>query len=150
MAEKHGKLKLNDWVTVKVKDRQVILEVDEENLKEISKLDGCYALKTDLPKETADKDLIHNRYKDLTKVEMAFRTCKTTHLEIRPVHVRTEASTRGHVLVVMLAYMIVRLLQRGWANFDLTNRRGAEPSEKYMRCQFEYQGKGGFSLHSPA
>ena len=87
--------KLNDWVTVKVKDRQVILEVDEENLKEISKLDGCYALKTDLPKETADKDLIHNRYKDLTKVEMAFRTCKTTHLEIRPVHVRTEASTRG-------------------------------------------------------
>ena len=144
VAEKHGKLKLNDWVTVKVKDRQVILEVDEENLKEISKLDGCYALKTDLPKETADKDLIHNRYKDLTKVEMAFRTCKTTHLEIRPVHVRTEASTRGHVLVVMLAYMIVRLLQRGWANFDLTIEEGLSRLKNICAVNLNIKGKGDF------
>jgi transposase len=51
-------------------------------------------------------------------VETAFRTCKTTHLEVRPVFVRTEASTRGHVLVVMLAYLIVRALKRAWKDFD--------------------------------
>ena len=36
------------------------------------------------------------------EVERAFRDCKTTILEVRPVFVRSEKSTRGHVLVVML------------------------------------------------
>jgi hypothetical protein len=33
---------------------------------------------------------------------------------------RSEASTRGHVLVVMLAYMIVQSLAKDWVDFDLT------------------------------
>ncbi len=39
---------------------------------------------------------------------------------MRPVYVQTEKSTRGHVLVVMLAYMIVRILRKAWQKFDLT------------------------------
>jgi hypothetical protein len=50
------------------------------------------------------------RYQDLTEVEMAFRTSKTVHLEMRPVRVRTEEHTRGHVLAVMLAFLIRREL----------------------------------------
>ena len=38
--------------------------------------------------------------------------------------VRTEASTRGHVLVVMLAYMLVRELKHAWRDFDLTVEEG--------------------------
>ena len=63
-----------------------------------SKLDGCYVLKTDLDSEAASKETIHDRYKDLAQVEWAFRTSKTTHLEVRPVHVRLESRTRAHVL----------------------------------------------------
>ena len=37
---------------------------------------------------------------------------------------RTETSTRGHVLVVMLAYLIVRELQKLWADLDLTVEEG--------------------------
>ena len=44
-------------------------------------LDGCYVIKTDLPASAASKQEVHDRYKDLTQVEQAFRTCKTTHLE---------------------------------------------------------------------
>ena len=51
---------------------------------------------------------MHERYQDLAAVERAFRTCKTTHWEVRPVFVRTVAGTRGHVLVVKLAYLVVR------------------------------------------
>jgi hypothetical protein len=40
------------------------------------------------------------------------------------VFVRTEESTRGHVLVVMLAYLIVRYLRRAWAALDLTVEEG--------------------------
>ena len=72
-----------------------------EALQEAAKLDGGYVLRTDLPLAVAGTDFIHARYKDLTLVEQAFRTCKTTHLEVRPVYIRTAASTRGHVLVVM-------------------------------------------------
>jgi hypothetical protein len=31
-------------------------------------------------------------------MEDAFRTCKTSHLEVRRVFVRNEANTQGHVL----------------------------------------------------
>ena len=82
------------------------------------------AIKTDLAKEVADKQIIHDRYKDLAEVERAFRTFKTDFLEVRPVYVQTEKSTRGHVLVVMLSYMIVRRLSRDWEKFDLTLEEG--------------------------
>ena len=37
---------------------------------------------------------------------------------------RTEASARGHVLVVMFAYLIVRELLKAWADLDLTVEEG--------------------------
>src|ERR1035441_8362823 len=37
----------------------------------------------DLPETVASKQVVHDRYKDLTEVEMAFRTSKTVHLEMR-------------------------------------------------------------------
>jgi hypothetical protein len=51
---------------------------------------------------------VQNRYRDLTEVEVAVRNSKTAHLELRPIHVRTEEHTRGHALVAMLAYPIRR------------------------------------------
>ena len=124
--EKIEQLNIGSWLNIKVDGRKISLEVDEERLTEIARLDGCYVLKTDLPAEVADKELVHKRYKDLAFVETAFRTSKTTHLEVRPLYVRTEANTRAHVLVVMLAYMIVRELRRLWAAFDVTVEEGLE------------------------
>ena len=117
-------LKIDKWLSVRSRERTLELEVDNEALEEVSRLDGCYVIKTDLPKDVADKQTIHDRYKDLTEVERAFRTFKTDFLEVRPVYVQTEKSTRGHVLVVMLAYMIVRLLRGAWQEFDLKVEEG--------------------------
>jgi transposase len=117
-------LKIEKWLRVRTGQRTLELEVDNEALEEASRLDGCYVIKTDLPKQIADKQIIHDRYKDLTEVERAFRTFKTDFLEVRPVYVQTEKSTRGHVLVVMLAYMIVRILRGAWQEFDLTVEEG--------------------------
>jgi transposase len=117
-------LKIDKWLRVRSRQRALELEVDNEALEEASRLDGCYVIKTDLPKDVADKQIIHDRYKDLTEVERVFRTFKTDFLEVRPVYVQTEKSTRGHVLVVMLAYMIVRILRGAWQEFDLTVEEG--------------------------
>ncbi len=109
--KKIAQLKIDKWLGVISQERTLKLEVDDEALEEESCLDGCYVIKTDLPKDVADKQIIHNRYKDLAEVERAFRTFKTGFLEVRPVYVQTEKSTRGHVLVVMLSYIIVSRLR---------------------------------------
>jgi hypothetical protein len=124
VSEKESRLGLSSFVTVTAADRRIQVELDAAYMAQIAELDGCYALKTDLPTEAADKKTVHDRYKDLAMVETAFRTCKTSHLEVRPVFVRTEANTRGHVLVVMLAYLLVRELKRAWWDLDLTVEEG--------------------------
>ena len=58
-----------------------------------------------------DKESVHSRYKDLAMVESAFRTCKTGHLELRPIYLRKAGRTRAHVFVVMLSYLLVRELR---------------------------------------
>lgn len=108
------------WLSVILKERELLLCTDEVLLKEKTLLDGCYVLKTDLSQSQISKETVHDRYKDLALVEWAFRTSKTTHLEIRPVYVCKEENTRGHALVVMLAYLIIRELHCCWETFDLT------------------------------
>ena len=81
-------------------------------------------LKTDLGPEQATAALVDARYRDLAHVEWAFRTCKTALLEMRPVYVRLESRTRGHALVVMLAYLLARHLAELWREIDLTVEEG--------------------------
>lgn len=121
-----AKLKLSTWVSAAQAGdlREIQLQEDKEERAEASKLDGCYVLKTDLTPAQADKETVHARYKDLALVEQAFRTSKTVELEMRPIHVRCEASTRGHALVGMLAYLLVRELARRWKDLDLTVQEG--------------------------
>ena len=112
-------LKLS-WVAVVAEKRCLSLQAHRAQRQEIEKLDGCYVIKTDLAKHLISKEAVHERYKDLALVEQAFRTCKTAHLEVRPVYVKLEHSTRAHVLIVMLAYKIVRALAQCWKPFNLT------------------------------
>ena len=115
-----AKLKIEEWLCFKAQGRKLVLTVDEPALAEAKKLDGCYVIKTDLLDEWATTQVVHDRYKDLALVEQNFRTSKTVALELRPVPVRLEASTRGHVLVVMLAHRLIQELQPCWAAENLT------------------------------
>jgi transposase len=119
-----AQLKLDRWLSVKAKGRQLVVTVDEAALTEASKLDGCYVIKTDLLADWATTQVVHDRYKDLTLVEQNFRTSKTVELELRPIHVRLEASTRGHAFVVMLAHRLIQELQQAWAGENLTVEEG--------------------------
>ena len=117
-------LRLSDWVELTVEERTITLTVKTSAQQEAAKLDGCYVLKTDLTPAQAPKELVHDRYKDLASVEQAFRSCKTVHLEVRPIFLRREARTRAHALVVMLAYQIIRYLASCWSAFDVTVEEG--------------------------
>ena len=116
--------KLHTWMTLEIKERTLRLLPDEAKLKEHAKLDGCYAIVSDLPEAVADKQTLHDRYKDLAKVESDFRTLKHGHLEIRPWYVRNEDNTRAHALTAMLALKIRRRLARAWEPLNLTVEEG--------------------------
>ena len=115
-----AKLKIDGWLGFKAQGRKLVLTMDEPALAAAKKLDGCYVIKTDLLDDWATTQVVHDRYKDLALVEQNFRTSKTVELEMRPVHVRLESSTRGHVLVVMLAHRLIQELQPCWATENLT------------------------------
>lgn len=138
IEKRAAKLKISKWITITVQERKIIIQVDEDVLAEESQLDGCYVLKTDLKKEVS-KETVHARYKDLSKVEWAFRTSKTAELEMRPIHVRLADRTKGHALVVMLAYKIVRELAGRWKNIELTVPEGI--NELSQVCAVEVRVK---------
>jgi len=142
-------LKIGAWLSVEAEGRTVKLAVNSAALEEASRLDGCYVIKTDLPESAASKQVVHDRYKDLAEVERAFRTCKTVHLETRPIHVRTAEHTRGHVLVVMLAYLIRRELSRAWTSLDVTVEEGLHQLQTLCSTQMKVEG-GGSCLRIPA
>jgi hypothetical protein len=117
-------LRIADWVELTLDERTITLAINEDAQTEAAPLDGCYVLKTDLTPQQAHKELVHDRYKDLAAVEHAFRTCKTAHLEVRPIFLRREARTRAHAFVVMLAYQIIQYLTACWSPLDITVEEG--------------------------
>jgi transposase len=143
--ERCEKLKISKWVRAEVSGRKISLITDQQALVEIEKLDGCYVLKTDLDKKAADKETVHSRYKDLAQVEWAFRTSKTTHLEMRPVNVRLASRTRGHVFVVMLAYRIVQELANRWERINLTIKEGIDELATLCADEVIVQGAPRYS-----
>jgi transposase len=114
VAKKHvqnwaGKLKMEKWVKVLVENRVVTINLNEMQMQEEAKLDGCYCIKTNITdSERLSAQAAHDRYTDLAQVEWAFRTIKTTLLENRPIYHRLEARTRAVCFVSMLAYKISR------------------------------------------
>ena len=142
-----GKLKLKDFLMAEIQARSLSLRVDSDKQIETALLDGCYVIKTDVTKELASSEIVHQRYKDLAMVEQGFRTMKTGLLETRPIYVRKEKRTRGHVFVVMLAYCIFRELKKLWKNIDVTVEEGM--NELNTVCSIEISIKGAFCRHIP-
>jgi hypothetical protein len=125
VRKKIESLRLAACFCVSSVERTLTWPRDEAAWRELSKLDGCYCLKTDLKAAEATKELVHDRYKSLAEVEWAFRTSKST-LDVRPIYVRKESRTRGHVFVVMLAYQIVKELAACWCELDMTPGEGVK------------------------
>jgi len=69
-------------------------------------------------------------------------------LEARPIYVRTEDHTRGHVLAVMLAYLVRRALSRPWAALDVTVEEGLQLLQTLCSTEIQVEG-GGSCLRIP-
>lgn len=148
--ERIERYKLKKFLAAKPDGRAICVSLDPVALEGTELLDGCYLIKTNLPEESIDKDQIHDRYKDLAKVENAFRTFKNGHLEVRPVFVRNEKNSRGHVFVVMLAYLIERRLHEFWRNIECTVPEGIDELGSIRGTVIEIGGATCQKIPKPA
>ena len=141
VKEKINRYKLKKIMKAELEGREIKVKIDEEALEEEEKLDGCYVIKTDLPKEVMSAKKVHDRYKDLSKIEEAFRTIKTGHLEVRPVYVQLEKRTRGHVFVVMLSYIIIKELKKLWSSINMPVKEGIKRLSQLCTMKLYVRGK---------
>src|SRR3989454_586353 len=104
--------KLDGIVQLRLEDRQIVETVDPQAEQRAVDLAGCYVIVTDVAKDQLAAQAVHDSYVALQKVERDFRTMKTGMLEVRPVFVRKDGPTRGHVFCCMLALKLYRELER--------------------------------------
>lgn len=79
---------------------------DKEKIAAEAALDGLYVIRTSVAKEALDAESTVRAYKDLSKVERAFRCLKTVDLKVRPIYHWLENRVRAHVFLCMLAYYV--------------------------------------------
>src|ERR1700681_924705 len=104
--------KLTGLVELKLEGRQLVGERQEEKIEKALELAGCYVVTTDVLKQNMSAQEVHGSYVSLQKVERDFRAIKTGLLEVRPVFVRKESRTRGHVFCCLLALKLSREMER--------------------------------------
>lgn len=77
-----------------------------DRIEEEARLDGIYVIRTSVPAAQLDAAETVQAYKDLSRVERAFRSLKTVDLDIRPIRHWTAQRVRAHVFLCMLAYHV--------------------------------------------
>jgi transposase len=103
-----NKFKVDPFLKIELNGRKLNVTVDRKAVREAESLDGCYVVQTDVPASEATSREIHDRYKDLKLVELAWQKMKTGHLEVRPIYLQKEEITRGHIFLKMLGYYLLR------------------------------------------
>ena len=101
-----------------------------ESIAREAKLDGIYVVRTSVPADTLSADEAVRAYKDLARVERAFRSLKSIELQIRPVHHWVEPRVRAHVFLCMLAYYVEWHLREAWAPILFHDHERAEAEKE--------------------
>jgi transposase len=125
-------------LVVEISDDRFAFTRKHEQIAGEAELDGIYILRTSLDdRECAMTDVVRS-YKQLARVERAFRTLKSVDLEIRPVHHYREQRVRAHVLLSMLAYYVEWHLREAWAPLIFKDEQppiAADPVSKAQRSE---------------
>ena len=120
--------KVEKHFDITVTDDGIVWSRNQKKIEAEARLDGIYIIRTSVSASALGAWQAVSAYKALCRVERAFRSIKSTSLEIRPVYVYSENHVRGHVLLCMLAYYVEWHLRRLLAPllFEDDDRQGAE------------------------
>ena len=164
IAEKVGRVKnrykLAKHFRTEIADGSFHYERRTEAITREAQLDGFYLLRTSEPADRLPTAAVVRRYKDLTRVERAFRSLKTVDLHIRPIRHRVETRVRAHLFLCLLAYYVHWHLRQALAPLlfddeDLEAERArrdpvlaAQPSDSAKRKKGKRRTEDGLPLQS--
>jgi transposase len=135
IGQKVGKVinrhKMGKHFEVKIEDGLFSYRRRERRIEREAQLDGLYVIRTSEPKEALSAEQAVRSYKNLARVERAFRTLKGMDLRIRPIHHRHEDRVRAHIFLCMLAYYVEWHLRQAWAELLFDDE--ALPLERHLR-----------------
>ena len=153
--------KVEKHFDITVTDTDLIWSRNRENIAAEARLDGLYVIRTSLDANTMDPGEVVEAYKSLSRIEQAFRSLKTTRLEVRPVYVYNADRVRAQVFLCMLAYYVEWHLRRRLAPllFEDDDREQArakrtspvQPAQVSDRAKAKADTKttpDGFPVHS--
>jgi transposase len=91
---------------LEIKETSFSYHRDEAKIREEAALDGVYVIRTSVGSKSLSPHGAVRAYKDLAKVERAFRSMKTIDLKVRPIFHWLSNRIRAHVFLCMLAYYV--------------------------------------------
>ena len=104
--------KVEKHFQITVTDEALTWSRNQEKIAAEARLDGLYVIRTSLDAATMGPGKVVEAYKSLSRVEQAFRSLKTTRLQVRPVYVYNADRVRAHLFLCMLAYYVEWHLRR--------------------------------------
>ena len=102
-----NKYKMSKFIIFEGAGDDLTYRIDKAKYEEDACLDGCYIIYTDVLAEDMNAMEVVENYKNLMRVEQAFRNLKTARLEVRPIYHKTDDRIKAHVFVCMLAYYVM-------------------------------------------
>ena len=123
-----GKHRMEKHLQLSIAEASFAFEVNRESVEAEAALDGIYVLRTSVPKDKLADAQVVLAYKDLPKVERAFRTLKSVETQVRPIRHWLADRVRAHLFVCMLAYYVRWHMERAWAS--LTFKDEDPPAER--------------------
>ncbi len=112
---------------VKTESVRYIIGINPESINAKILIDYIqYVIETDVPDTKLAANIIDEQYKYITQAEDVFRTLKIGHLEMLSTSTVTNSIASGRILVVMLAYIMERELDRCWQKLGLTVAEGID------------------------
>ncbi len=94
-----------------ISNHAFVIDFKAERYQQEKQLAGKYIVCTNVGKGQMEKEEVKGQYKNLQRVEHSFRDFKSDNIQIRPVYHRNEAQTRGHVLLSMFSYAIIKEME---------------------------------------
>lgn len=110
-----NRYKVGKHFTVKITSQQFCFARRQAKIDLEAALDGIYVIRTSVQSEHLDSESVVRAYKDLSKVEQAFRCLKTVDLKVRPIYHRLVDRVKAHIFLCMLAYYVEWHMRRAWA-----------------------------------
>jgi transposase len=99
--------KMGKFIQWEVREGRLTYQLQEAAITQEELFDGCYVIRSTVPKGQMDCSRTVGTYKSLTLVERAFEMLKTVALEIRPVYHKLDDRIRSHVFLCVLAYYVL-------------------------------------------